>query len=403
MDVKTSAGLLVALLMLAVVAPLPAHPGSGLVVDRLGRVYFVLPGDSRIMRIDGAGNLITFVSDPRLRLPHHLVMDAAGNIFVASDHDGIIWKITPAGELTEFFSSQDLWRARVAIVGNVGDPFTMDAAGNIYCLNYRGAGALRGTSRILKITPEGDVSVFAGSDTGYADGIGAAARFHDLHFSSMAWGPDGRLYVTDRDRVRAISADGTVSTLVVAEGIALERGTGVTVDADGVVYVADYRAGHIVKITPSGEATIVPGSRRLSGPTGVATDAAGTLYVLDSDAFGARVWRLAPDGELHQLADVRRSGTAQLLLPLVLVLLFPGLLVMWMWRRTPTGPVDAIMPSVLVGIVVGFTWWGGGMMPRGYPLWYLVFLRHVILAGFVIAAVHAFLRTRAPASPSETA
>ena len=151
MDVKPSAALLVALLTLAVVAPLLAHPGSGLVVDRQGRVYFVLPGDSRIMRIDGAGNLTTFVSDPRLRLPHHLVMDAAGNIFVASDHDGIIWKITPAGELTEFFSSQDLWRARVAIVGNVGDPFTMDAAGNIYCLNLRRTGDQRGTSRILKV------------------------------------------------------------------------------------------------------------------------------------------------------------------------------------------------------------------------------------------------------------
>ena len=66
------------------------------------------------------------------------------------------------------------------------------------------------------------------------------------------------------------------STLAVADGTALEYGTGVTVDADGVVYVADYFAGHIVKITPSGEATVVPGSRQLSGPTGLATDPEGT-------------------------------------------------------------------------------------------------------------------------------
>ena len=108
MDVKPSAGLLVALLMLAVVAPLSAHPGSGLVVDRLGRVYFVLPGDNRIMRIDGAGNLTTLVSDPRLRLPHHLVLDADGNPFAASDHDGPLWTLPPAGGLTDFVPSPAL-------------------------------------------------------------------------------------------------------------------------------------------------------------------------------------------------------------------------------------------------------------------------------------------------------
>ena len=58
------------------------------------------------------------------------------------------------------------------------------------------------------------------------------------------------------------------------------------------------------------------------------------------------------------------------------------------------------MRSMLVGVVVGVTWWGGGLLPRGYPLWYLVFLRHVILAGFVIAAARASTVSASDARPA---
>lgn len=374
-----------------------AHPGSGLVVDRAGRIYFVLTFESRIMRINTDGNLTTFVRDPRLRLPHHLVIDAHDNLYTVSDHDGRVWRISPDGTMTEFFSSVELWRDRTALVGNWGDPFTIDAEGNLYCLAYRRWGP---RSQILRISANGAVAVLAGSDTGYVDGRSEEAKFRGLHFSSMAWGPEGRLYVTDGTHIRIVAPNGMVSTLEIAEGTAPEWATGLTVGADGNVYVADYRGRRALKIAPGGKATTLADAGSLFNPVGVALGREGEIYVMDTSPFGTRVSSIGSDGKVTRLASINRVGTVAILLPLVPVLVLPALLVIWLWRRKPRGPVDAIVWSVLVGAIVVLTWVGGGMTPPGYPLRHLALLRHVILVLFAVTAVRSLLRTRVTAAMS---
>jgi sugar lactone lactonase YvrE len=103
-------------------------------------------------------------------------------------------------------------------------------------------------ARIRKITPTGDVTTFAGSSSGYAEGTGTAARFS---------GPEA-----------------------------------LTVDSFGVVYVADTYNHRIRKITPEGVVTTWVGSSegntegtgtaaQFSYPTGIAIDSAGVGYVVD--------------------------------------------------------------------------------------------------------------------------
>jgi len=118
--------------------------------------------------------------------------------------------------------------------------------------------------RILISGGASTVSTFAGSNIascGYADGVGTSARFN--HPSGIAIDNNGTLYVADKgnNRVRAIQTDGTVTTIAgnsssspIADGI----GTGATINAPagiavtptgGTIYITDSENNKIRIIT----------------------------------------------------------------------------------------------------------------------------------------------------------
>jgi len=57
-----------------------------------------------------------------------------------------------------------------------------------------------------------------------------------------------------------------------------EHITGIVIDAEGNIYVADYEASRIQKFTPNGEFIT---QWRASRPDGITMDAAGRVYVTD--------------------------------------------------------------------------------------------------------------------------
>ena len=177
---------LCALLITASAGPAHAHPGSGIVVTRDGRVLFVTVGDSRILTIGPGGEIRTFLDDPRLRLPHHLVLDPSGDLYSVSDHDGRVRRITPAGGMTQVFPFASTGAA--VHLGAGGDPFTVDANGDLHGVDAR---AEAGRWRVVRVDATGASARLAGSEEGHRDGRGAGARFGELHFASMVIGPDG--------------------------------------------------------------------------------------------------------------------------------------------------------------------------------------------------------------------
>lgn len=309
--------LAVGLATLALPARAEAHPGSGIVVDRRGNVYFVISGSNAIMRLDRDGKATTFVSDERLRAPHHLVLGTDGSLYAASDHDGRVWRAATDGSLREYFNSNRVARpepGRAEVhVGSWGDPFTIDPAGNIYALAAANAPA------IIRIAPNGQVTPIATS-----------ARFGELHFSSMAWGVDGALYLTDASRVWRIVGDS--ATPIVPQGVQLSRATGLVVDGDDNIYVADYGSHRVVRFARDGLVNTPRAIERLRlrNPTGV-TVAGGDVYVLDSPPGGVAVWRVH-DGEAERLYSRRSPQVyyrwALLGLPVLLVVL-----VAWRWSK----------------------------------------------------------------------
>lgn len=173
-------------------------------------------------------------------------------------------------------------------------------------------------NRIRRIAPDGSVASFAGSDEGFADGPGRAAKFHTP--SALAIDRHGNLYVADTGNhaIRKITPGGEVSTLAGTGQPGLRDGPaalaqfrapmGVAVDAIGRVYVADTWNDRIRVIERDGRVrTLAGGGQGLAGgmglaarfdtPAAVAVGTDGRLWVADTGNRALR-W-IDTDGRVH--------------------------------------------------------------------------------------------------------
>lgn len=160
----------------------------------------------------------------------------------------------------------------------------VDSAGNVYVSE---------DAAIRKITPAGEVTTIGGGAAfGYVDGDAAAARFRFP--TGLAVDAQGNVFVADagNNAIRRITPAGRVSTIFRTDSSDLDQPSGIALDGSGNVYVADTGNARIRKISPGGEVTTLAGNRRgtadgtgagagFQAPRSLAFDAQGTLYVAD--------------------------------------------------------------------------------------------------------------------------
>jgi len=163
---------------------------------------------------------------------------------------------------------------------------------------------------------------------GQQDGPVSRARFSDPY--GLAQDRQGRLYVSDageNNRIRRIGREGEVSTWAGStegfkDGHALSAQfntpSGLALDAQGNLYVADTGNHAIRKVTPEGQVSTLagtgqPGFRdgpaaqaQFNGPLAVAVDAAGRVLVADS--YNDRIRVITPDGQVGTLAGGEAPG-----------------------------------------------------------------------------------------------
>jgi sugar lactone lactonase YvrE len=200
----------------------------------------------------------------------------------------------------------------------------LDAKGNVYVADSR-------NNLIRKISSDGIVTTLAGSGAaGSADGKGVAASFFNP--AAVAADKSGNVYVADTHNslVRKIGPDGLVTTLAGKwpvgvkprnDGTAVfDNPMGLTVDAAGNVYVADWIHDQIRKISPDGKVTTVagsgnPGAKDGPGssatfylPEGIAVDGNGNLYV--SDTYNNLIRKISKNGVVTTLAGKIAKGKA---------------------------------------------------------------------------------------------
>jgi SMP-30/gluconolaconase/LRE-like protein len=279
-------------------APLLAHPGSGIVVDRQGRIYFMDTGGG-VWKIDAQGRLTQ--QDPTRF--HWMAIDlddrfARGRM-----------PSSPAGEFSRV-------GAQPTIIVSSDVPIAMGTDGAFY-YPERGSG---GRLQLLRWTASGDRSVFATLPSTTSDG-------QPLQWlNGLAAGPDGSMYYSENTAVRRVSARGEIST--VAERVTVancskvpgtEPGEGVflrglDVTADGTVYVAAAGCGALLRIGSRGEVRAVLRTTAPWSPTAAAVSGADVIVLEylhtaneDRRAWIPRVRRLRPDGTAVLVATVERK------------------------------------------------------------------------------------------------
>jgi sugar lactone lactonase YvrE len=291
-----------------------------------GTIYFA--GTSGINKLSPNGALSSFSTFS----PTGLAVDAAGSVY-ASNAGGGIYKIFQSGVASIFAGapgrrgSQDGLAANASFSGPAGLAF--DANGNLYVADA-------GNHTVWKITPQGQVSTLAGTDgvIGALDGQGTGAQF--LAPYSLTADRQGNLYIADGDGVRKLTPDGLVKHFAgkpggfgYADGASstalFNQSTGVVMDANGNLYVADRLNNIIRRVNANGDVTTFAGHAigttlatcsgssdgdgfmaRFNLPAGIAQDGSGNLYIADGANYTIR--KITPTGAVTTIAGL--TGTS---------------------------------------------------------------------------------------------
>ena len=275
-----------------------AHPGSGIVVDKQGQVFFTDTGQG-VWKIDGQGQLTHLPAS----LFHWMALDEAGH-FAESQKNFGEWfeRVTPQSSKPALIMSSDF-------------PLTINRDGNLYYADTRPRSA-----RIVRRTPDGKESVLA-----------AEEAFKGI--AGIAAGPDGSLYITEANAIRKITMDGKVSQFASLEIIASGKDRainpppeaessycrGLVVDSQGVVYIAATGSRRVLKITPGGDVSTLLQALSPWAPTGVALSG-GEVYVLEwqdappalletRNAWIPRVRKVGRDGKSTTMVTISRETT----------------------------------------------------------------------------------------------
>jgi len=172
----------------------------------------------------------------------------------------------------------------------------VDAQGNIYMADFGGTtGGNPWGDRILKITPDGQVTTFVTGLTGA---------------SGNDFDQEGNLFQSNiaAGAISKITPEGTLTEF--ASGFSAP--VGITIDSSGHLFVCNCSANSISKVTPQGEVSLFVQSNLMNCPNGIDMDQKGNLYVA---SFNSRnLVKITPEGSVSTFASLPGNNNGHLLI-----------------------------------------------------------------------------------------
>jgi len=311
----------------------------GVAVDAQGNLFVADSANHRIRKVGPAGIITTVAGtgapgysgdggpapSAQLAFPFGVAVDGQGDLFIADTYNHRIRKVSPAGTITTVAGSGSTGNFGGGYSGDGGPAasaqlrfpqgVTADNQGNIFIADSE-------NDRIRMVNPAGIITTVAGTGIGGYNGDGGPATGAQL-FTPLGVLVDaqGNLFIADSDnaRVRKVSPAGIITTVAgtgnfnhsgdggPATSAELDSPSALAVDGQGNLFVAEWAAFTVRKVSPDGIITTVAGiaysdgysgdggpatSAELTEIFGVAVNAQGTLYI--ADRVNQRVRQVRP-------------------------------------------------------------------------------------------------------------
>jgi sugar lactone lactonase YvrE len=211
-----------------------------------------------------------------------------------------------------------------ADTATLNNPVTtcVDNSGNIYVTDW-------GNARVRKVNTNGIISTIAGNGIYGYSGDGGPATLASLGGpSGISIDNSGNTYVTDigNNRIRKITSSGIISTIAgngtygysgdggMATNASFRDPTGITIDHNGNIFIADVFNNAIRKISATGIISTIAGNgtpgfsgdgdqatlAQLYYPTSIVTDDSGNVFIADED--NNRIRKVNSNGFISTIA-----------------------------------------------------------------------------------------------------
>jgi len=318
---------------------------NGIALDPTGNLYIADGYHHRIRRIGIDGNINTVAGGgiyrysgdggpaitALLNVPNG-VSAAGGSLYVTDGFNCVIRQVNAAGVINTVAGNGFCGYAEIF----PGAPATSDALGGLGISSADPVGNvyIGNVNQILKVTPAGQLSLYAGQASGgsLADSIPATQ-------AELSWAPElgvfadaaGNIYIPDtgNNRVVKVTQDGILHIVAggskagfggdggMATAALLNSPGQVTADSAGNVYIQDGGNARIRKVTAGGIITTIAGNGQVGsagdgGPatlaqlqlgwaSGLAIGADGTVYIADTGSN--RIRAVDPAGVIRTVAN----------------------------------------------------------------------------------------------------
>lgn len=333
--------------------------------DNSGNVFVMDYQNNEIREISGTTNLVTnfagsttagYVNatgtSARFNGPYGMVIDGANNIYIGDSNNSVIRMVTSAGVVTLFSGTQGTTGTTNGTLAAAKynlplDMYINSATGLMYLADY-GNNTIRQiaisgytispTTLPTGLTFDATTGIISGTPTAVTAATNYTITAYNYYGSSTTVlnlsvtnapvityaTPQSYPVSTGITTLSPASTGGAVPATTYATVSTLLSGTvnnprGLTTDAAGNIYEADYTGNKIYKITSGGAASVLAGSgtagegdangasATFNGPTGIVYDGSTYLYVVDNTGNKIRRILVASPFTVTTIAG---SGTA---------------------------------------------------------------------------------------------